>query len=208
MSSLYVKFDITNKQEASFTLGALIVLMSLYLNISTRNSANIVSIPLTCLVVLLSIMLGAIQVSVQNITYNTCVCKENDIYDDMDNEVDDEADEDDDEDDKTSNQPDNESNNAVTEETNNQCDCNHSQWICTSCTGSFPPTDSVSNIFGQVAPSRSLEQLREFAAEINENNRKKRARWEMDLSGTDKIVFNPEEYLVTPLSVDTGESSS
>ena len=206
MSTLNLKFDISNKDEASVALGVIITLLSVYLNISTRNSANIISIPVICLIVILSTMFGAIQVSVQNVTYNNSQPMNNDIYDETDDEADDEADDDTDE--KANNQTDNESNNAVTEETNNECECNHSQWICTSCTGEFSPTKSVSNLLEQVPPSRSLEQLREFAETINENNRKKRARWEMDLSGQEKIVFNPEEYLLTPLSVDTGESSS
>ena len=203
MSTLNLKFNISNKDDVSVALGVIITLLSVYLNISTRNTVNIISIPVTCLIVILSSIFGAIQVSVQNVTYNVCDCKNNDIYDETDDETDNEEEDEDDEDEE-----DDETNNTVAEETNNQCDCNHSQWVCPSCNGAFSPTDSVSNVVEQVSPGRSLEQLREFAETINENNRKKRARWEMDLSGQEKVVLNPEEYLTTPLSVDTGESSS
>jgi hypothetical protein len=162
MSSLNLKFNIADG-SASVILAVLVTYLSIYLHIALYHDVHVLSIPIVCLIILLSAMFGAVQVVIHPSSCSNCGYP----YRSYDNEEDEEEDAEEEEEEE-------EAEEEVEEE-------------------KLSPTNSVSNLVEEDKSARSIQQLREYAAGIVEKNRKKRARYESDLSGSEATVFNPEE---------------
>ena len=186
MYSLSLTFNIVDA-TASVILAVLITYLSVYLHIALYHNVQVLSIPITCLIIIQSAMFGAIQVVVRPSSCSNCAHPVQ-YYDDGEQEEVDEE--------------------EIEEEVQED--------------EKLSPTNSVSDAVEETRPDHSIEQLRAYASVILEKNKKKRARYESDLSGSEATVFNPEE---TPIeeqpvlnpedlleqprpSVDATESSS
>ena len=150
MSSLNLKFNIADA-SASVILAVLVTYLSIYLHIAIYHNVHVLSIPITCLIIIQSAMFGAIQVVIHPSRCANC-------YQELDADEVEEVEE--------------------VEEVQEE---------------KLSPTNSVSDLVEETPPPRSIEQLRAYAAGILEKNKKKRARYESDLSGSEATVFNPEE---------------
>ena len=164
--------------SASVILAVLITYLTVYLHIALTHEIRVLSIPISILIISLSASFGAVQVVVHPYSCSCHKLQENHVYEHDEEEDEDETDEVEDVPETV------DEGNEETEE-------------------SPASQDDGNSVSANVTDSRSIDQLRAFAAKINEMNLKRASHYEGETP-----ILNPEEVFEPRPELVQAESTS